>query len=382
MLRAGTAAYRKIGTFNGEFTLAEEAPLGTYRIEATTEEGGSTGNFDVAEYKKPEYKVNVATPQRFAASGTKTKFTIDARYFFGAPVVGAEVKYYIYRNRYYLPFSGESEEEHEDEQDAEQYSRYGNYYSDFVDQGDGKLDSSGHYEIEFEVPASQANEVTDYQYRLEAQITDSSRRTIDGSATVIATRGSIIASAVPDRYVFKQGQTARIKIKTTDYEGHPVPSKLTLKFVSPQMTVVTNNGAPQYYVTDNDLSIGRNQHGSAGRGILRLRGNNTGKHLDQNGGPGKGQTVRFAWRLPLGCQPGLPMERFALLQREHRYDQTGRGQEVVPRRRDRSRVGNSSAGEREPSHHQRARQRPLCVESEGYGQDHGARRPGREGLCA
>ncbi len=256
----------KNGTFNGEFTLAEEAPLGTYRIEATTEEGSSTANFDVAEYKKPEYKVNIATPQRFAAAGTKTKFTIDARYFFGAPVVGAEVKYYIYRTRYYASFGGESEEANEDEQDVEQYSRYGNYYSDFMNQGDGKLDSSGHYEIEFEVPASQANEVTDYQYRLEAQITDSSRRTIDGSATVIATRASVIASAMPDRYVFKQGQTARITVKTTDYEGHPVPAKLTLKFVSPHMSVVTSNNAPQYSVTDNDLSsaeISTNQQGEA-----------------------------------------------------------------------------------------------------------------------
>ena len=31
------------GTFNGEFTLAEEAPLGTYRVETETEEGSSTG---------------------------------------------------------------------------------------------------------------------------------------------------------------------------------------------------------------------------------------------------------------------------------------------------------------------------------------------------
>src|SRR6185503_8003467 len=124
----------KNGTFNGEFTLGEEAPLGTYRIEAETEEGGSTGNFDVAEYKKPEYKINITTPNKFVPAGNKTKFSVDARYFFGAPLVGAEVKYYIYRSRYY-PYFGESEETTEDEQDDEQYSAYGNYYSDFVKEG-------------------------------------------------------------------------------------------------------------------------------------------------------------------------------------------------------------------------------------------------------
>ena len=88
----------KHGTFNGEFTLREEAPLGTYNIEAQTDEGSSHGNFEVAEYKKPEYKVNITTPKQFAPAGSKTKFDISARYFFGAPVADADVKYYIYRS--------------------------------------------------------------------------------------------------------------------------------------------------------------------------------------------------------------------------------------------------------------------------------------------
>ena len=40
--------------------------------------------FEVAEYKKPEYKVNVVPGQRFVPAGTKSKFDINARYFFGA----------------------------------------------------------------------------------------------------------------------------------------------------------------------------------------------------------------------------------------------------------------------------------------------------------
>ena len=101
------------GTFHGELTLAEEAPLGTYQIEAQTEEGSSTGSFEVAEYKKPEYKVNVSTPQRFVPAGNKSKFEINARYFFGAPVANAEVKYYIYRSRYYPSYWENDEPEPE-----------------------------------------------------------------------------------------------------------------------------------------------------------------------------------------------------------------------------------------------------------------------------
>lgn len=172
------------------------------------------GNLDIAEHEKPEYKVNISTPNRFIPAGTKTKFKIDARYFSGEYVAGAEVKYYIYRSRYYAHF--ESEETYED---------------DFINEGDGKLDAYGHLEITFDVPASTEKDVADYEYRLEAQITDSSKHTIDSSATLIATRGSVIAGAIPDRYFIHLGQTAKITVKTTDYEGHPVPAKVTLKFV-------------------------------------------------------------------------------------------------------------------------------------------------------
>ena len=218
------------GTFHGELTLAEEAPLGTYQIEAQTEEGSSTGSFQVAEYKKPEYKVNVTTPQRFVPAGNKSKFDINARYFFGAPVTNAEVKYYIYRSRYY-PSYWETDDPEPGLDDEIDYSGYGNYYSDMVGEGDGKLDASGRLEIPFDVPVNNEDDVWDFQYRLEAQVTDASRRSINGSANLVATRGRVIARATSDRSVYTPGQTVNVKISTTDYEGRPVSSKLTLKFV-------------------------------------------------------------------------------------------------------------------------------------------------------
>ncbi len=246
----------KRGTFNGEFTLAEEAPLGTYRIEAETDEGGSTATFDVAEYKKPEYKVSLTTP-RFAPAGSKAKFNIDARYFFGAPVSGAEVQYYVYRSRYF-PYFNNSEEPAEDSDEEAEYSQYDNYYSDLVDEGEGKLDSSGHLQVDFDVPASNENDVWDFQYRIEALVTDSSRRSINGSASLIATRGSVIARATSDRYVYSRDQTATISVSTTDYEGRPVPAKVSLEFWSRNWVKVkhkANEYDSDYEVREDKLSV-------------------------------------------------------------------------------------------------------------------------------
>jgi len=218
------------GTFFGEVVLGEEAPLGTYQIEAETEEGSSSGTFEVAEYKKPEYKVNVVAPQKFVSAGSKTKFDVSARYFFGAPVANAEVKYYVYRSRYYPDYFG-YEEDQDDEDDDEEYSQYGNYYGDMVSEGEGKLDASGQLQVDFEVPQSSSNDIWDFEYRLEAQVTDKSRRTINASSSLVATRGSVIARALPDRYVYTTGETADIEMTTTDYEGRPVAANLSLKMI-------------------------------------------------------------------------------------------------------------------------------------------------------
>ncbi len=263
----------KRGTFNGEFTLAEEAPLGIYRIEATTEEGESSDTFEVAEYKKPEYKVSVTTPNKFMPAGSKAKFNVDAKYFFGSPVSGADVQYYVYRSRYY-PYFNDSEEPTEDSDEDAQYSQYDSYYSDLVSEGEGKLDSSGHLQVDFDVPASSDNDVWDFQYRIEAQVTDSSRRSINGSAKLIAFRGNVIARATANRYVYTKDQFATIRISTTDYGGRPVPAKVSLKLFSRNWVKVehkANEYDPDYEVREDELSAAEVTTNSEGNAEYNLQ---------------------------------------------------------------------------------------------------------------
>ena len=221
------------GTFAGEVDLTEEAPLGSYRISAEVGAGSASGSFEVAEYKKPEYKVTVSAPGRFVPAGQKTNFSIDARYFFGSPVANADVKYYIYRSRYYAwGFSDDDADETGEESDGEdEYSQFYSSGDDMVQEAEGKLDARGHLNVEFQVPAPTENETSDYSYRLEAQVTDSARRTMDGSASFVGTRGTVVASANPDRYVYNKGDVAKISVTASDYEGRPVSATVQLQFV-------------------------------------------------------------------------------------------------------------------------------------------------------
>jgi alpha-2-macroglobulin len=231
------------GTFNGELTLPEEAPLGSYSISAQLEGATATGYFEVQEYKKPEYKVTVAAPQKYVNAGDTAKFTVSAKYFFGAPVTRADVKYYIYRSPYYPWWEGDGDgvdqEFGEDPTSEEGDQSYGGYDDNMVQEGEGKLDAQGRLEVEFKVPQPTESDRWDYTYRLEAQVTDRSRRTMDGSASFVGVRGNTVATANPERYVYYQGDTARILVKAADHEGRPVQTRVTLKFVERRWQKVT-----------------------------------------------------------------------------------------------------------------------------------------------
>jgi uncharacterized protein YfaS (alpha-2-macroglobulin family) len=257
------------GTFSADVDLSDEAPLGGYNITAKVGEATSSGYFEVQEYKKPEFKVTVKGPKEFAAVGEKVRFTVNANYFFGAPVTNADVQYQIYKQRYYHWWwdSGDSDEfddaagpenEGGDEED------YGYYGTDMVSEGEGQLNSRGELAVDFEVPAPGDKEEWDYTYRLEAHVTDASRREMAGAASFIGTRGNTVADAYPERYLYYQGDAAKIRVKTADYSGKAVSEKVTLKFIEQKWerkeTPKEENG---YKYTDVDYILHERELGSA-----------------------------------------------------------------------------------------------------------------------
>src|SRR5207237_8833260 len=117
------------------------------------------------------------------------------------------------------------ENEGGDEQD------YGYYGSPVVTEGEAEINSQGQASVEFVVPAPEDKEEWDYSYRLEAQVTDASRREMQGAASFIGTRGKTVADAYPERFLYYQGDAAKLRVKTADYAGKPVSEKVALKFI-------------------------------------------------------------------------------------------------------------------------------------------------------
>ncbi|MCA1628766.1 MAG: hypothetical protein LC774_00040 [Acidobacteria bacterium] len=267
------------GTFSGEVDIPEDAPLGNYSVVAGFENGEARGYFEVMEYKKPEYKVTVSTPQKFIPTGSAMKYTVSARYFFGSPVTKADVKYYVYRSRYFPYFFERPEDPLDDfgvEDSADESESYYGYGGDsMVTEGDGKLDANGQLQVEFKVPEPGERQAWDYTYRLEAQVTDAARRQMTGNAEFTGVRGSTVADASTERYVYYQNDTAKILVHTRDYEGHPKPASVTLRFVEHTWEKIERNDYgytyTDYKLREKELSTATVQTDARGDAAVDYR---------------------------------------------------------------------------------------------------------------
>src|SRR5262249_40376978 len=85
------------GTVNGIWPIPADGKTGAYQVTFDFPDGTSSyQRFEVAEYRKPEYQVDVLPLTARVTAGDKAKARIRATYYFGAPVTNARVKYSIY----------------------------------------------------------------------------------------------------------------------------------------------------------------------------------------------------------------------------------------------------------------------------------------------
>jgi uncharacterized protein YfaS (alpha-2-macroglobulin family) len=136
-------------------------------------------------------------------------------------VAGAKVKYAVYRGPYWFPLWYEPDEDApQDAGDAE-----GNDYGDEqVLEEEGTLDSEGKLAIQFDTTVSDRK--TDYRYRIEARVTDEGKREIVGRGALIATYGSFLVNARPDRYFYQPGARAAVTVEARDYDSKPVAARV------------------------------------------------------------------------------------------------------------------------------------------------------------
>ncbi len=220
-----TLAISAMGTVHDDLTLPAAASLGYYSIEIKSGDSQANGQFEVQEYKKPEYEVRVTPAKPRVLQGESMQAVIDARYFFGEPVNGAKVEYDVYRDRYWFPLwydpddeSATSPADRSDDDSGEQISKE-----------TATLDADG--KLTVNIPSQVSDHHADYLYRIEARVTDQGNREITGKGWIVATYGSFALNVTAERYFYAPGSKMTFTVESRDYDNKPVNAHVHLELL-------------------------------------------------------------------------------------------------------------------------------------------------------
>ncbi len=196
------------GTYNGKLLLADEPPLGVYNIQTDIEGASTTTIFEIQEYKKPEFEVTFTSEKKQYSKGETIIGTFEAKYYFGSPVIDADVEYQISRNSFAKHWYPENA--------TDIFYKRIPHDEQIIYVGSGKLDKDGKLKFTHRIN-EEIN--TEYTYEIEAKVTDRSRRTISGASQIKVTRALFTLAVQADKYLYKLYDKAIININLADFEG-------------------------------------------------------------------------------------------------------------------------------------------------------------------
>ncbi len=232
----GKATLSGFGSAWGSVELSDQLPLGEYNIEfwdqGQKNSIGSARLFRLEEFKLPEFKVSVKTPEENGKKktfrvGEKVSVDIGADYYFGGSVANASVEVVVYQNPFYHYWFPHREYAWYYE-DLERQGR--NYYGgqgQVIKRETLKTDSTGKATVTFDTPRENYNQ--DFEYRIEARVTDSSRREIVATDNVRVTRQRYYVYARPKQNIYRPQEKVNVDITALDANNQPVSTVGSVK---------------------------------------------------------------------------------------------------------------------------------------------------------
>lgn len=215
-----------MGSVNGQFEIPGEGMTGPYTLVLSNGKDKAYQTITVAEYRKPEFKVDVAPLKKRYLAGETVEFQVTATYYFGAPVQQAAVHYQVRRNS--MPFY------EVDPNEGWFYGGDGNLYArdtydanPFVAEDTVYTDALGRVTIN--VPSDKAP--PDSSYSITCTVQDSSRRQVEGGGSVPVYEAGIRLSLRTEVQYATLGSLIPITIRAVDLDRKPAAAKVALRLV-------------------------------------------------------------------------------------------------------------------------------------------------------
>jgi uncharacterized protein YfaS (alpha-2-macroglobulin family) len=214
----------EFGSFSGEFELSEGTTLGSYFISARdpkTDESIGSIDFSVAEYRKPEFLVDVSVNPAQVALGDKFTATIESSYYSGGELGAAPVYYSLRTSPYNFYPGGDFRgynftdviNAYYDGASTEEYYRE-------ISEGNAVTDAEG--KLVIQMPADSRTATESQILSLDVSVYDVAGNVVNAQSQVIAHSSQVYAGVSADTYVGTAGKEQFFNLAAADWDGQPV----------------------------------------------------------------------------------------------------------------------------------------------------------------
>lgn len=226
-----TLALNDNATFDGSLELSEDATLGTYSIRVSTGTTTFHSQFEVAEYRVPEFEVNVEPQEETVVLGTPVQATVVVSYFFGLPVQNAAVEWSVKTTDYhYAPDWAQRYDFGTD--DVYSYCRYCWWREaetpETIMTGEGRTDEQGRLQIALPAVLEDSDGMTittSKRLIIEASVTGTDNQVVSNRSEVTLHGSDIYVGLAKQSPIGKAGEAQGIDLLTVTKEGNVQPEQ-------------------------------------------------------------------------------------------------------------------------------------------------------------
>jgi uncharacterized protein YfaS (alpha-2-macroglobulin family) len=209
------------GTFNTNFILEKNAPLGTYRICA---EDYSCTYVEIQEYVPAPFEVKLKTDKEEYISKETVNLEVQANYYFGVPLEGGEVEYTISSQNYYF-------DRYKDEYfdfDSQWYWWEPYYYGEkFLFRGKTSLSSDGKAKISQKLDLEELfkEEKKSKIIVIDVTVKNLQGRSVSEQKSFILHAGEFYLGLKADKSFLAKNEKTNVRVKSVDTKGKEVKVK-------------------------------------------------------------------------------------------------------------------------------------------------------------
>lgn len=211
-----------IGTFAGEVPLPPDASTGSYSLRlvyGVNDRGITSTSFRAAEFRVPEFLVEVEADRADYVDGETIEATATASFFFGGALDGARANWTVLGSPAFVRFA--------------EFSGYSFADFDFFREArvreplraQGETVTAPDGRASFAVPATLRGDEGTQDFQVAVSVTDQSDQVVASSATVRVHPASYYAGLRPAQRVSTTGKPVEINVVSVDVTGVPAPGR-------------------------------------------------------------------------------------------------------------------------------------------------------------